>query len=34
MDFYSCIFRTEECDELDCYICVFNDDNDEEEEEE
>lgn len=32
MDFYSCLFRTEECEESDCYICVFNDDDDEEEE--
>ncbi len=33
MDFYSCLFRTEECEESDCYICVFNDDDSEEEEE-
>lgn len=31
MDFYSCLFRTEECKESDCYICVFNDDDEEEE---
>lgn len=30
-DFYSCVFRTDECDELDCWLCVYN--NDEEEEE-
>ena len=33
MDFYTCIFRTDECEELDCEICVFRDDEKEEEEE-
>ena len=30
MDFYTCIFRTCECEEEDCDICVFKDDEDEE----
>lgn len=30
-DFYSCVFRTDECDELDCWLCVYNDDEEEEE---
>ena len=34
MDFYTCIFRTCECEEADCDICVFKDDDDEEKEEE
>ena len=34
MDFYTCIFRTCECEEADCNICVFKDDDDEEKEEE
>ena len=32
MDFYTCIFRTCECEETDCDICVFRDDEEEEEE--
>ena len=32
MDFYTCIFRTCECEEADCDICVFKDDDDEEKE--
>ena len=34
MDFYTCIFRTCECEEIDCDMCVFKDDDDEAEEEE
>ena len=34
MDFYTCIFRTCECEEADCDICIFKDDDDEEKEEE
>ena len=34
MEFYTCIFRTCECEEADCDICVFKDDDDEEKEEE
>ena len=30
-DFYSCVFRTEECDELDCWLCIYNDEEEEEE---
>lgn len=30
-DFYSCVFRTDECDELDCWLCIYNDDEEEEE---
>ena len=29
-DFYSCVFRTDECDELDCWLCIYNDDEEEE----
>ena len=33
MDFYTCIFRTCECEEADCDICVFRDGEEDEEEE-
>ena len=25
-DYYSCVFRSDKCDESDCWICVYNDD--------
>ena len=26
-DYYSCVFRSDKCDESDCWICVYNDDD-------
>lgn len=28
-DYYSCVFRSDKCDESDCWICVYNDDDEE-----
>ena len=25
-DYYSCVFRNDKCDESDCWLCVYNDD--------
>ena len=32
-DFYSCLYRTDECDELDCWTCIYNDEDEEEKDE-
>ena len=31
-DYYSCVFRSDKCDESDCWICVYNDDDEEDDE--
>ena len=28
-DYYSCVFRNDKCDESDCWLCVYNDDDEE-----
>ena len=28
-DYYSCVFRSDKCDESDCWLCVYNDDDEE-----
>lgn len=33
MSFYTCLYRTDECDELDCWTCIYNDEDEEEEDE-
>ena len=32
-DYYSCVFRSDKCDESDCWLCVYNDNDDEEDDE-
>ena len=31
-DYYSCVFRSDKCDESDCWICIYNDDDEEDDE--
>ena len=31
-DYYSCVFRSDKCDETDCWLCVYNDDDEEDDE--
>ena len=31
-DYYSCVFRNDKCDESDCWLCVYNDDDEEDDE--
>lgn len=33
MSFYTCLYRTDECDESDCWLCIYNDEDEEEEDE-
>ena len=28
-DYYSCVFRSDKCDDRDCWLCVYNDDDEE-----